>query len=217
MFHGKKWTIIFATLLSLVCATILATLNATLLSRIELNRENERNQIILGCFGVELPAGIGGTEIKAAYDEMVTAETLTLGDGREVVYYTLRKDGTLDAIAVQIEGIGLWSYMHGYIAIEESDFTTIRQVNFDKQEETPGLGGEIVAEWFRAQFRGKSILHDGAPIARMVAKPGQAKPHEVDGISGATITSMAVGDMLHKGFAQAVQVAEQLQAEASDA
>ena len=216
LFHGNRWTFMFATILSLVCATVLAAMNGTLLPRIELNRENERNQIILGCFGVTFDEQTTGTEIKQAYDEMIEAHTLTLDDGRDVQFYTMSKDGRLDAVAIQVEGVGLWSRIHGYVAIEAADFETIRQVNFDKQEETPGLGGEIVADWFRAQFTGKSILHEGVPVRHMVAKPGQAKAHQVDGISGATITSVAVGDMLHHGFEQAVRVAEQLRAEVSD-
>ncbi len=218
MFHGNRWTIFYATALSVVCATILAALNQSLLGRIALNRENERNQIILGCFGITLPPGTSGEDIKRTYDARIQQAALTLETGDEVVYYRLLDDaGVLDAIAVQVDGVGLWSYIHGYVAIEADDFTTIRQVNFDKQEETPGLGGEIVAEWFRKQFAGKSILHEGVPIAQMVAKPGQAAPHEVDGISGATITSVAVGDMLHRGFAQAVAIAAHLRAEATDA
>lgn len=216
MFHGRRWTVFFATALSLVCATILASMNHVLGDRIALNRENERNEIILGCFGVTLPPGTSGDEIKRLYDERVELATVTLPDGQVVEYYKMVDDaGVLDAIAVQVEGIGLWSYIHGYVAIEADDFTTIRQVNFDKQEETPGLGGEIVSEWFRTQFTGKSIVHEGEPILRIVAKPGQARAYEVDGISGATITSVAVGRMLHHGFVQAVEIAAQLQAEAA--
>ena len=218
MFHGSRWTIFYATALSLACATILATLNQVLLQRIALNRENERNQIILGCFGVTFPPGTSGDEIKQMYDTRIERANVTLADGTEAVYYRLLDDtGALDAIAVQVEGVGLWSYIHGYVAIEADDFTTIRQVNFDKQEETPGLGGEIVADWFRAQFAGKSIAYEGQPIDAMVAKPGMAKPYEVDGISGATITSQAVGDMLHRGFAQAFEIAAHIRAEDGDA
>lgn len=213
----RWWTLTYAAILSVVCATLLAAWHGSLRNRIELNRENERRQIILGCFGEALPPGASGAEIKAQYEALVREDTLALADGSTLDYYALTRNGTLDAIAIPIEGIGLWSQIHGYVAIEATDFATIRQVNFDRQEETPGLGGEIVAEWFRSQFGGKSIYHEDVPIRAMVAKPGQAKAWQVDGISGATITSQAVGDMLFRGFEHVGAIADQLQAEGANA
>lgn len=215
MFHGRRWTIIYASLLSLVCASILALLHGALLSRIDLNRENARRRVILSCFGMTLPADVSGPEIKRVYSERIAERDVTLPDGATVSYFALNENGRLDAIAVPVEGAGLWSRIHGYVAIEAADFQTIRQVNFDQQSETPGLGGEIVADWFRDQFIGKSITHEGQPLGQIVAKPGTAASHQVDGISGATVTSVAVNDMLGRGFAHAVHIAQAIQREDS--
>lgn len=211
MFQGKSWTLIYATVLSLACAAVLATLQGSLISRITLNRANEKRQIILGVFGIELGPGTSGREIAATYQQRIEERTATLPDGTELQYYVARKpDGSTDAIAVPIGGVGLWSYIHGYVSLEAPDFTTIRRVDFDEQAETPGLGGEIVTPWFRKQFEGKAIERDGEPIDHMVAKPGTAKAYQVDGVSGATITSTAVNDMLYRGFAHAQELAQTL-------
>jgi len=214
LLQAKAWPLIYAFILSVVCAMVLGAINAGLTQRIDLNRTNERRLIVLHLFGVDLednsPAGI-----EKAYTSMVASHTVQDPDNptNEIEYFTFTKDGKVDAIAFQVAGVGLWSRIHGYVAVEAPDFTTIRNVNFDQQEETPGLGGEIVSEWFRAQFVGKSILHDGKPIARMVAKPGQAADYQVDGISGATITSGAVSTMFARGFADAVHIAEAIRKE----
>ena len=79
----------------------------------------------------------------------------------------------------------------------EPDLTTIKSVRFFRQTETPGLGGEIVAEWFQTQFEGKSIISSSGKPGFKIGKPGQqTDANSVDGISGATMTSDKVEDIL---------------------
>lgn len=102
---------------------------------------------------------------------------------------------------VPVRGMGLWGPIWGNIAFG-SDFNTITGAKFDHKGETPGLGAEISTNWFGEEFKGKTIFnkeHQFVSIA--VVKGGVANSninlsHGVDAISGGTITSNGVTDML---------------------
>jgi Na+-transporting NADH:ubiquinone oxidoreductase subunit C len=80
---------------------------------------------------------------------------------------------------------------------------TVAGVSFDHAGETPGLGAEIKdnAAW-KAQFVGKKIYNDAGEFVSVTARKGGAidKNHEVDGLSGATVTADGVTDMLYEGL-----------------
>jgi Na+-transporting NADH:ubiquinone oxidoreductase subunit C len=91
-------------------------------------------------------------------------------------------------------GNGLWSTMYGYLALE-TDLQTVKGITFYEHGETPGLGGEIDNPLWKARWKGKTVYNESGQAALTVTKSGLAKDleHEVNGISGATITSKAVG------------------------
>jgi Na+-transporting NADH:ubiquinone oxidoreductase subunit C len=95
-------------------------------------------------------------------------------------------------------GNGLWDAIWGNIALED-DLNTIAGVSFDHQQETPGLGAEIKenAKW-KSQYIGKKFYNNAGELISIDAVKGGAKDpnHEIDAISGATITSDGVDDML---------------------
>lgn len=100
-----------------------------------------------------------------------------------------------------VRGSGLWDAIWGNVALE-SDMNTIAGVSFDHAGETPGLGAEIKdnAAW-REQFVGKKIYRGEEYVSINVRKGGAIdKEHEVDGLSGATITADGVTDMLYDGL-----------------
>lgn len=100
-----------------------------------------------------------------------------------------------------VRGSGLWDAIWGNIALE-SDMNTVAGVSFDHAGETPGLGAEIKdnAGW-KAQFVGKKIYKDDKYVSVYVRKGGAIdKEHEVDGLSGATVTADGVTEMLYKGL-----------------
>ena len=104
-----------------------------------------------------------------------------------------------------VRGKGLWDEIWGSIALEE-DFKTIAGVSFDHAAETPGLGAEIKdnAAWV-SQFTGKSIYNDAGEFVSILVRKGGAipgNPHQVDAITGATITGDGVTKMLAKGLVQ---------------
>lgn len=100
-----------------------------------------------------------------------------------------------------VRGMGLWDKIWGTIAISD-DFTTVAGASFGHLAETPGLGAEIKDNPnFPKQFDGKTIYKDGQYVSVGVIKGGAKDPaHQVDAISGATMTSIGVNDMLYKGL-----------------
>jgi len=99
-------------------------------------------------------------------------------------------------------GKGLWGPVWGNIALQ-SDFKTVKGVVFDHKGETPGLGAEISLPIFTAPFVGKTIFDEEGNFTSIKVVKGGAKIlpdnqqiHGVDAISGGTITSNSVNDML---------------------
>ena len=84
--------------------------------------------------------------------------------------------------------------MKGYLAVEP-DFQTIAGLTFYEQGETPGLGGEVMNPGWKAKWAGKKI-YDNAEVCICVVKGAGSSEFEVDGLSGATITSNGVSSML---------------------
>jgi len=104
------------------------------------------------------------------------------------------ESGELSAIVLPIHGYGLWSTMHAFLALG-ADGTTIQGLNYYEQGETAGLGGEVQNPKWVAQFEGKKLLDQSGAPAIKVVKPGNASADsafEVDGLSGATLTSNGV-------------------------
>jgi Na+-transporting NADH:ubiquinone oxidoreductase subunit C len=100
---------------------------------------------------------------------------------------------------VPVRGKGLWGPIWGYVAFGQ-DLNTISGAVFDHQGETPGLGAEINTEWFQERFVGKTIFNEqGEFVSIDVVKGGAPEdaPHSVDAISGGTITSNGLEEMLN--------------------
>jgi len=104
---------------------------------------------------------------------------------------------------VPVRGKGLWGPIWGYVSFR-TDMNTIYGAVFDHSKETPGLGAEINTDWFEDYFTGKRIFdEEGEFVSIQVIKGGASpdNPHGVDAISGGTITSVGLEDMLKDCFA----------------
>ena len=116
-----------------------------------------------------------------------------------VVYEIHDGDAHLGVI-LPVAGKGLWSTMRGLLAVE-ADGKTVRGMVFYEHGETPGLGGEIDDAAWLASFRGRRLFDDdGQPALRAVrgkAPVVAVAPHAIDGISGASLTTDAVEQLLH--------------------
>ena len=132
----------------------------------------------------------------ASGDVVEGADPEALAPGQAPIW-TLVKDGKVEAVAIDAIGKGLWSTLYGFLALE-SDFNTVRGITFYSHGETAGLGARIEEGWFQNGFVGKKIFdEDGKLVSVAVAKGATAKgDHEVDGISGATLTCKGVTGLL---------------------
>ena len=119
------------------------------------------------------------------------------------VIYVYQPTGSPEAYVIPIEGYGLWDIMKGYIALG-LDLDTVKGISFYEHKETPGLGARVEEDWFKNNFIGKKILDgQGELVSIRVAKGlAQGGPHEVDGISGATLTGDGINDFLMRDLSR---------------
>ncbi len=115
-----------------------------------------------------------------------------------VVYLVRDGAGMIETIVLPIVGSGLWDLMYGYVGLE-SDLNTVRSVVYSDHKETPGLGAEVVNPKWKALWPGKKIFDEQHNLAIKLVKGGAkaGDVHGVDGLSGATLTSVGVEKTLH--------------------
>ena len=177
---NNLFTVLFAIVLGVVCALVLTAVAQGVKPLREANEKAERYRNILHIFDISTPQGAANPDIIKIFEEKVTI----VGDDPANPDYYLY--GQL--LAIPAQGPGLWGPIEGLIGLA-SDRTTITAVSFYKQEETPGLGGEIAGKNFTDRFIGKKLFDAGQPVLKLV-RPGTAEgPYQIDAISGATMTS----------------------------
>ena len=118
--------------------------------------------------------------------------------------YLVKKGNQISKVILPVRGKGLWSTMYGYVALN-GDLQTICGIAFYEHGETPGLGGEIENPAWLAAWKGKKLFDKQGKVALKVAKgrskaTGEAASHEVDGLSGATLTGDGVERLFHFWF-----------------
>lgn len=105
----------------------------------------------------------------------------------------------VEAYVFPMFGAGLWDWISGFVALE-GDLNTVKGVAFDHKQETPGLGARITDLEVRDRFKGKEIYDDGGDLVSVTMLKGEANSglteHQVDGLSGATLTAKGVNQML---------------------
>lgn len=107
--------------------------------------------------------------------------------------YLVKSDDEFERMILPIHGNGLWSMMYAFVAVK-TDGNTVDGIVYYEQGETPGLGGEVENPNWRAQFVGKKLFDDNFKPAIKIVKGGApaGSEHGVDGLSGATLTSVGV-------------------------
>lgn len=103
---------------------------------------------------------------------------------------------------VSVRGNGLWDEIWANVALQ-SDFNTIAGVAFGHRAETPGLGAEITDNpRFSEQFVGTKLFDEAGNFRSVTVKKGRVtdEDHEVDGITGSTVTNNGVTEMLERGL-----------------
>ncbi len=130
----------------------------------------------------------------------IPAEKDLAGIGRREKYslvYLVKKDGKLDQVILPVDGKGLWSTLYGFLALD-GDLNTVKGITFYEHAETPGLGGEIDNPTWKAKWVGKKVFDDKGGVQLVVVKgvADESSPHQVDGLSGATLTSNGVTNIV---------------------
>ncbi|MCH2125087.1 MAG: Na(+)-translocating NADH-quinone reductase subunit C [Pirellulaceae bacterium] len=116
------------------------------------------------------------------------------------VYLVRQENGELEKIVLPVYGKGLWSTLRGFLALE-ADLNTVAGLTFYEHKETPGLGGEIDNPLWKAKWPGK-LLRDSEGAIQLEVIKGQVQAgtpraqHQIDGLSGATITSRGVSNLI---------------------
>jgi Na+-transporting NADH:ubiquinone oxidoreductase subunit C len=111
------------------------------------------------------------------------------------VYIIEDPQGEYETVVLPVSGYGLWGIIYGYLAIE-GDGNTIRGIGFYDHKETPGLGGEISNPRWQAQWPGKQIFDNSGDVAFQVVKGGGQGSSQIDALSGATLTSRGIENMI---------------------
>ena len=201
-------SILFATGLSIIVSLALTFAANQLKPLQEQNQKLDQQKNIMKVLGLYSP------------DEMVSAETLikryeqvlelyvnpngTLSKTEtELPIYILAKQNRLVAYALPISGYGLWSTLYGYFSME-ADGRTVKGITFYAHGETPGLGAECDQPWFQEQFVGKKIVDRSGQFVSVGIVKGSIEnvvseseyPYYVDGISGATVTSVGIQNFI---------------------
>jgi len=125
-------------------------------------------------------------------------------DKREypVYEYMSEDDSTkVEAYILPLYGAGLWNAIYGYVALEK-DLNTIKGVSFGHVQETPGLGARIDSKEIQVRYQGKTIFDESGKLVSVTMQKGEKKDpslfgtHQVDGMSGATLTGKGLNTMV---------------------
>ena len=113
----------------------------------------------------------------------------------KVVYLIKDDKGAVVKVILPIHGYGLWSTLYGFVAVN-TDGNTIEGLKFYAHAETPGLGGEVDNPTWQAQWPNKKIKDENGKVAISVVKGGATGDYQVDALSGATLTSVGVNNLV---------------------
>ncbi len=119
---------------------------------------------------------------------------------RKLPVFMFSEDGSaIDSYIFPTFGSGLWDWISGYIALE-NDLNTVQGIAFDHKGETPGLGARITEANVQQRYVGKKIFNEQGDLVSIKMLKGEGNSgldnHQVDGMSGATITGKGVNSML---------------------
>ncbi len=218
--NSNTYTFIYAAAMVILVAAVLATAAMALRPRQDKNVEIEKMQNILASVNIESTFETAG-EIYAdkIRNQYVINSKGEIVEGEDAFEIDLKREKAkpveerlLPVFECETEsglkyifpmrGAGLWGPIWGFVSLDD-DMNTIYGANFDHQSETPGLGAEINTDWFQEEFKGKQIFdNSGNLVSITVTKTGQEaqEEHSVDGISGGTITSKGLEQMLLEDF-----------------
>ena len=220
---SNLYTFLFVGIMIVGIASILAYTSQTLKPMQDENVKNEKMQNILSTVGIN----VSRDEAEKSYKKYIVEELALKIDGsinENINPFSdlnlakeLKKDyedqhfplyvaeiNSEKYYIIELRGTGLWDAIWGYISLK-SDFNTVNGVSFDHKGETAGLGAEITKDWFKESFKDEKIFNSNGELVGIKVLKGNNDPnnidkddHEVDAISGSTITGDGVTDMIYE-------------------
>jgi len=224
--NSNAYILVYATVMVVIVAAVLAVAALSLKGRQDANSLNEKKEAIL--------ASLGAAEQR--YDEYISAyavdaqggriESVSADDALQLLFDLKKAEAAATypvfeaadgRIVLPVNGTGLWGPIWGYVALEK-DMNTVVGAVFDHKGETPGLGAEIATAKYQRQFVGKTIFDGDRFVSITLRKGGAQDPaHEVDAITGGTKTSDGVTAMLQSSLGHYLPLLEARRAQHSDA
>ncbi len=213
--ESNGYTFIFATIMVVMVAVLLSFTAITLKPIQQKNIEIEKKQNILT--SVNVPNTV--TDAEKQYNKFIVKSLIvdTKGESvdgdafninleeemkkpaeeRRLPLLEAKLDNGNTYYIVPLRGKGLWGPIWGYLSLKD-DLKTVYGVTFDDEGETPGLGAEIATKHFQEQFKGKLIFDESGNFTSITVEKAAKNltEHQVDAISGGTITSKGVQKML---------------------
>ena len=218
--NSNIYQILYAAVMVLLVGTVLAFIYMALKPKQNENIANDTRKQILSALHIASP---GDAQIKDTYEKYIIQDLLVDAEGnitdstKNVAFDVPMKknvklpvaerqlpvmkckldDGSIKYV-LPVYGAGLWGPIWGYIAVND-DGNTIYGANFSHEGETPGLGARIAEQTFQDEFKDKHLFVDGAFKSVAVLKKGQVATNgaeQIDALTGATITSRGVSDMM---------------------
>ncbi len=214
--NSNTYTMLYATGVVVIVAFLLAFAYAALKDRSDANERIDKKQQILAALNIR---NLDKSDVEAKYKEVVMQDKVVDAQGnvkdegadKDKAGFTIdRKDIGADNLPIYIcevdgkkkfvlpmVGKGLWGGIWGFVALDD-DGQTVFGSYFSHESETAGLGSLIKEQKFQDAFVGKQAYSADGNAALKVVKSGavQDAEHEVDGITGATLTSNGVRDMI---------------------
>ena len=211
--HSNKYTILFTATLTIVLGSFVSVASGSLKNMQDLNIENDSKKNILVSLGYKESDDKKWTsdDIQDIFKKNIKSLAIdakgnviddykqneNLSSDLNLIYID-QKNGIPNGYAIPISGKGLWSTLYGYFAVEP-DGITAKGITFYAHKETPGLGGEVDKPWFQNNFIGKKFIDENGELVGIEIVKGKAdpkNPYQVDGISGATVTSKGLENFL---------------------
>ena len=192
--NSNTYTIIYSAVLVVIVAFLLAFVSQALKSKQDANVALDQKKQILYSLNIR---GLDGSEAEAKYKEVVLSEENIDGN----ILYQCKVDGK-DKYVIPLKGMGLWGGISGFLSVNE-DKATVYGAYFNHESETAGLGAEIKdSQAWQEKFHGKKLFDADGKVALSVEKKVEHPESQVDAVTGATLTSNGVSDMLKEGIAK---------------
>ena len=211
--NSNVYTVVYASVMVIIAAFLLAFVASVLKDKQDANVANDKRGQILSSLNIRNVEDVTGEYQKVILNDLVldvNGKVLQEKGGFDVESKDITAKNPADKklplyvakvnndtiYVVPLYGRGLWGGISGYLALKK-DFDTVYGAYFTHESETAGLGARIVEEEFQDKFKNKKAFADSTfqTVALSLSKKIEDKEHQVDAITGATLTSNGVSKM----------------------